>query len=445
MGRKQQTRYQCTECGHVSVTWTGRCPQCGAWGTMEQEMETKAAPTGVAAVSAETLDRVERPSRFPAGIGEFDRVLGGGFVPGSVALVAGEPGIGKSTLLLQVCDGITRQGRRVLYVSAEESLSQVADRGERLGIDTGALEALSRSDTAFLEQYSGRYDIIVADSVQALQDPELDGWPGSVNQVRSVARRLIEAAKVSGTAVVLIGHVTKEGQVAGPKMLEHMVDVVLLFSGERTSPHRILRSVKNRYGSVDEIGVFEMAEQGLRPVAAPGNLYWSNAGGGVPGVSSGIVIEGTRPFVAEVQALACPTPYPYPKRTARGVEANKLQLLLAVLERRCGLSSQNQDVYVNIAGGMQVRDPAADLAISFAVASSLLDRTLPVDLCLLGEVGLAGEIRPAVMMERRLKEAARLGFTRALVSAHAEGEPPRGMKVSRADSLSEALGGIVNE
>lgn len=439
---KIESRFQCSECGYRSSSWAGRCPGCGAWGSFtelaEDEPSSRQNRKGPKTRPISMQD-VSPPRRLISGIGELDRVLGGGWVPGGVVLLGGEPGIGKSTLLLQACAAMAGPDRPVLYVSGEESPSQVALRARRLGAPTDNLHLVcdDRITPAIgnLEEYA----FVVVDSVQALRADGEDGWPGTPSQVRAVAQECIEMSKKHGVPCVLVGHITKQGNIAGPKMLEHMVDVVLLFSGERTSSHRILRAVKNRYGSVDEAGIFEMGDRGLLPVADPGRLFWNAGGTPASGVALTVALEGSRPLVAEVQALACPTPYPYPKRTASGVEVNRLQLLLAVLEKRCGMSCRTSDVYVNVAGGFQIRDTGADLALCVALASSVGDFSLDGNCCFLGEVGLAGEVRPCGRSGQRVREARRMGFRKVVLSTGERDEFPADMEVIRVGELRQAL------
>ena len=413
------TRYRCSECGYLSLTMVGRCPDCGEWGTLAAEAPLVTTKSGeIYAVSAKPIASVDvvPEERISSGIDELDRVLGGGWIRGGVVLLGGEPGVGKSTLLLQACAAMAQAGRKVLYISGEESASQLALRAKRLGIAEKNVDLLCDPNLVPMLEAAKNYEFLVVDSVQAFRLDDESGWAGSPAQVRTVAFRAAAVAKSEGIPTVMVGHITKQGQIAGPKMLEHMVDVVLLFSGERASTHRLLRAEKNRFGSTDELGIFEMAERGLEAVKDPSHLYWSGSDSSVSGVASGVSLEGSRPLVAEIQALSCATPFPYPKRTARGIEVNRLQLLLAVLERRCGILSRGSDVYLNVAGGLSIQDPASDLSICAALASSLKDRAVSSDTCFIGEVGLAGEVRPASKAHLRLKEAERLGFKHAIIS-----------------------------
>jgi DNA repair protein RadA/Sms len=408
---------------------------------MTEEAPLKEVRGGVAAVlraSAISSIDVMPEERISSGIEELDRVLGGGWIRSGVVLLGGEPGVGKSTLLLQACACMARVGRRVLYISGEESAGQLALRARRLGIAERNVDLLCDADLSAMLETARGYDFLVIDSVQAFRLDDEGGWAGSPGQVRAVASRSSEAAKRAGIPTVMVGHITKQGQIAGPKILEHMVDVVLLFSGERTSRHRLLRAEKNRYGSTEELGIFEMTEQGLSPVVDPSLLYWNASDQVASGVAIGVSMEGSRPLLAEIQALSCATPFPYPKRTARGIELNRLQLLLAVLERRCGIFSRSCDVYVNVAGGLTLQDPASDLSICAALASSLKDSPAPADTCFIGEIGLAGEVRPAAQASMRIREAARLGFSRAVVSEYNRPSCP-GCEVIGVSSISQML------
>jgi DNA repair protein RadA/Sms len=426
----------------MSLTLVGRCPGCGAWGTMREEAPETAAAGRVKAVPIASVD-VMAEERVSSGIGELDRVLGGGWIKGGVVLLGGEPGVGKSTLLLQACAHMARSGHRVLYVSGEESAGQLALRARHLGISEKNVDLLCGSDLlAMLDAASG-YEFLVVDSVQAFRIDDGSGWAGSPTQVRNVASRAAETAKTLSIPMVMVGHITKQGAIAGPKILEHMVDVVLLFSGERSSTHRLLRAEKNRYGATDELGIFEMSDAGLVPAVDPSRLYWGTAClSDTPGVAIGVSLEGSRPLIAEIQALSCSTPFPYPKRTARGIEINRLQLLLAVLERRCGILSRGSDVYANVAGGLALSDPAADLSICVALASSLKDIPVTKDACFVGEVGLSGEVRPAAKSYLRIREAARLGFkavVTGLLDPAAKPGTNDGIEIIKAGSVSAVL------
>jgi DNA repair protein RadA/Sms len=445
---KEMARYKCSECGYTSLTMVGKCPKCGAWGTMEEDTPIAVTKKGTPVASKTAhpirgLD-VEEQERIPSGIEELDRVLGGGWVQGGVTLLGGEPGVGKSTLLLQVCASMAKAGKKVIYISGEESSGQLALRGRRLGLMVDGLDLLCESDLASALEAAKSYDFIVVDSVQAFRADDESGWAGSPSQVKGVAAMAVDTAKSSLIPTVLVGHITKAGQIAGPKLLEHQVDVVLLFSGENDSPNRLLRAEKNRYGSTEELGIFEMSDKGLSVVMDPSHLYWNGTDLGSSGVAISIALEGSRSIAAEIQALSTTTPFPYPRRTARGVETNRLQLLLAVLERRCGIMSRTSDVYLNVTGGLTLKDPAADLAVCAALASALKDIPLPSDVCFIGEVGLAGEVRPAARTRMRLKEASRLGFKRAIISKRTpKDEYP--LETIRVSSLREVLSIFLNK
>lgn len=417
-----KTVYVCTECDSQSPKWLGCCPSCGAWNSMVEE--TYKAPTAVSpslarpagtrsrAVPIRELD-TEDCVRTVTGIGELDRVLGGGLVPGSVILLAGEPGIGKSTLLMQLC-GVLGDGQRILYVSGEESRPQLKMRAQRLGMTGAQVMLLTETDldTILAEYDRIRPEILIADSIQTIYSQTAASAPGSMTQVRECAGALMQRAKADGTAVIIVGHVNKEGGIAGPKVLEHMVDAVLYFEGDRSQPHRIIRAVKNRYGSTNEIGVFEMSEEGLTPVENPSAMLLAERPMDVPGSCAVCVMEGTRPIIAEIQALVTPTAFPAPRRTSNGIDYNRMCLLLAVLEKRLGLRFSACDIYLNVIGGLRIDDPGADAAVALALISSLRDIVIPPDLIAMGEIGLAGEFRTIPSAPQRTKEAARLGFTK---------------------------------
>ncbi len=443
--KKSYSRYVCSDCGGVFSSWTGKCSRCGKWGTLEEEEIVQISEKGVIAprdvrgFSPVQIVDIPEVSRLSSEMEELDRVLGGGWVPGGAALLAGDPGIGKSTLLLQVCGAMAREGKRILYVSGEESLSQVASRAKRIGALSSSLDLCAEENPELFLASLEKYDFLVVDSVQAMRLGEVESWPGTPTQVRESARVCIAAAKARGVPLVLIGHVTKGGAIAGPKLLEHMVDTVLTFGGDEHQGLRMLRASKNRFGSTQEMGLFEMRQEGLFPVDDPGLLFWNREEEGIPGVAFGVVLEGSRSFVMEIQALACETPFPYPKRASRGIESSRVQLLLAVLEKRCGYASQKADMYINVTGGLNIKDPAGDLPLALAMASSLAERPLPEKTCFLGEVGLAGEIRPVPQGEQRLKEAFRLGFSQAYVSKRASIPPEMEHKVMRISHLAQAL------
>ena len=422
-----KTIYICEECGSQSPKWLGRCPHCGKWNTLvEQTVEPEPAVRAARRASmaatgdnhATRFEDMEIPAymRSETGLGELDRVLGGGLVTGSVVLLSGEPGIGKSTLLMQISDALG-QNRRVLYVSGEESGGQLKLRAKRLGVSGEHLYILTETnlESILAEADKVKPDVMILDSIQTIYSDTANSSPGSVSQVRECALTFINKAKSNGTSMLLVGHVNKEGGIAGPKVLEHMVDAVLYFEGERQQAYRIIRAVKNRYGSTNEIGVFEMTDHGLDEVANPSEMLLSGRPKNVSGNCALCTVEGTRPLIAEVQALVTPTVFPAPRRTGNGVDYNRMCLILAVLEKRLGLKFYQNDVYMNVIGGLSISEPAADLAIAAALVSSLTDRVVPDDLIIIGELGLAGECRAVTNLELRVREAARLGFTRAIV------------------------------
>jgi len=454
---KAKTIYACAECGQSSPKWLGQCPACRRWNTMSEEVaapEPKGPPRGWGPqVSSKPipLHEVEArdDERTRTGIGEFDRVLGGGLVPGALVLLGGDPGIGKSTLVLAALDRLARAtpDRPVLYVSGEESARQVKLRADRLGCVAGNLRVLAETDaTKVLRAAEALAPAAVAiDSIQTQYLPELQSAPGTVTQIREVTARLMAYAKTTETPVFLVGHVTKDGAIAGPRVLEHMVDTVLYFEGGGAHPYRVLRAHKNRFGSASEIGVFEMKAGGLAEVPNPSALFLAERPLEAPGSAVAAVLSGSRTVLVEVQALVAPAGYGTPRRTALGVDSNRVALLAAVLEKKVGMEILSCDIFVNVAGGLSVDDPAADLACVAALASSFRDRPLPPRTLLLGEVGLAGEVRAVSQPEIRLAEAARLGFERAILPAanarHAEA--PKGIALDGVGTVAEALDRIV--
>ncbi len=445
---KPKTCFVCQDCGYRSAKWLGKCPDCGKWNALVEEL-TEPRPreqTGLSGGDPVPLPMIEGTGepRTPTGIEELDRVLGGGVVAGSAILVGGDPGIGKSTIVLQSMDRLAEAVGPVLYDTGEESLGQIRMRAERLGASSEKLLVLCETNLerllAAMDRCGAR--VVAVDSIQTLSTAELLGAPGGVGQVRECAARLVQEAKSSGRAVFLVGHVTKEGAVAGPKVLEHMVDTVLYFEGDRGHPYRILRATKNRYGSTNEIGVFEMGGRGLVGVADPSALFLEGRPRGVAGSVVACAVEGTRPLLVEIQALVARTSFSAPRRVALGVDAGRVNLLAAVLEKRAGVVLSDQDLYVNVAGGLRLDDPATDLAVTAAAASSALGRPLPADTVAVGEVGLAGEVRSVGQIEPRLAEAGKLGFSRVILPAgNAERlkERPPGLELVPVRNLAELL------
>jgi len=450
MPRKPKTKYVCQSCGYEAPAWLGRCPECGSWGAFVEEKITEGEvskraklgpspqPIPLSQVRAEPQVRLNTQSN------EFDRVLGGGIVPGSLVLIGGDPGIGKSTLLLQRCADLSKRGLKVLYVSGEESIPQTKLRAERLGINSDNLWVLSEIDMNFvlekIEELSPQ--VVVIDSIQTMYKPEFESAPGSITQVRECALSLMHVAKGKGVPVFLVGHVTKEGAIAGPRTLEHMVDTLLYFEGDRHHYYRILRAVKNRFGSTNELGVFEMREKGLVEVSNPSEMFLSGRRGDIPGSAVICTIEGTRPIMVEIQALTSPASYGVPQRTASGMDHRRLSLLLAVLEKRVGLRLGNYDVFLKVAGGMRTDEPASDLGVVASIASSFRDKTLDPKAVVVGEVGLGGEVRSVAQIEKRISEAERLGFQRILVpKENLKGLQQRGMKIEvrGVERVKEAL------
>ena len=444
---KQKTVYTCTECGGSSPKWQGQCPHCSAWNTLVESL-AETAPTNRFSVVAGSgrLQRLaeispREESRVATGIEEFDRVLGGGLVTGGVVLIGGDPGIGKSTLLLQALARLADR-QSALYVSGEESAEQVALRARRLQLDVGGLQLLTEIHLekilAALAEHKPR--IAVIDSIQTVYSDALQSAPGSVAQVRECAAQLTRYAKQAGTCIVFVGHVTKEGALAGPRVLEHIVDTVLYFEGDPNSSFRLIRAVKNRFGAVNELGVFAMTDKGLRGVSNPSALFLSHHEQQVAGACVLVTQEGTRPLLVEIQALVDEAHSPSPRRLCVGLEQNRLAMLLAVLHRHAGIACFDQDVFVNAVGGVRIGEPAADLAVLLAIVSSLRNKPLPQKLIAFGEIGLAGEIRPAPRGQERLREAAKLGFTHALIPrANAPKQPIKGIEVIALERVEQAV------
>jgi DNA repair protein RadA/Sms len=440
-----KTVYRCTDCGGSSPKWLGRCPACEAWNTLVEEVdEVRPAAALSLAPSSKPVRMADVDlgewSHRPTGIGELDRVLGGGLVPGSVTLIGGEPGIGKSTLLLQMVAALARAGARCLVVTAEESTQQVRTRADRLGAVADDVFLVAETSLAHVLAHVDDLspDVVVVDSIQTVYDPDLGSAPGSVAQVRECAARLVREAKERSMTTVLVGHVTKDGGLAGPRVLEHVVDTVLSFEGDRHHALRLLRAVKHRFGSTAELGLFEMVEQGLVGVPDPSGLFLADRRTGIPGSVVVPAIEGHRPLLVEVQALVSPSKLPQPRRSGQGLDTGRLSLVLAVLGQRVGVGFSELDVHASAVGGVRVVEPAADLALALALVSSLTGQPLPGDLVACGEVGLAGELRQVGQTPRRLAEAARLGFRTAIVPASAP-EVASGIEVVRAPTLREAV------
>jgi DNA repair protein RadA/Sms len=424
-GKKIRTFFACSACGSTFAKWSGQCPECGQWNSLQEERSRP--PSRRAGGKSDRANPPTPLAEVPAtgarcistGIGELDDVLGGGLVSGGVTMIAGDPGIGKSTLLLQVADLLATAGRPVLYVSGEESLPQIKRRAERLRVTSPDLVVLAETEWPGIEHSLRRVkpQVLIIDSIQTTRHPDWPSPPGTVGQIRESAQAIIEYCKLSGTIGFLIGHVTKEGAIAGPKVLEHMVDTVLYFEGERHQAHRIIRSVKNRFGPTNEIGVFQMTEKGLEAVTDPSGLFLAERPENAAGSVVGCAIEGRRPFLLEVQALVTPTHYGSPQRVCTGVDPRRLVLAIAILEKICGLGLGARDVFANIAGGFRSSEPALDLAVCAAIISGYEEAPVPPDMVVFGEVGLAGEIRAVPRLETRLKEAKKMGFTRAVVPA----------------------------
>ncbi|HHU73078.1 MAG TPA: DNA repair protein RadA [Clostridiales bacterium] len=444
---KNKTIFFCKECGHESAKWLGQCPGCRQWDTFVEEpvskkiINTRAKSVSEPQLLQEIVAGVE--TRMESGIGELDRVLGGGIVKGSLVLVGGDPGIGKSTLLLQMCREITNKMSKVLYISGEESLNQIKMRANRLGVFNGELLLLCETDLDLIENVIHKHqpDIVVIDSIQTIFKEELSSAPGSVSQVREATGALMRIAKSNGITIFIIGHVTKEGVVAGPRVLEHMVDTVLYFEGDNYASYRVLRAVKNRFGSTNEIGVFEMRGDGLAEVKNPSEYMLKGRPEGEAGSVVAASIEGTRPILVEVQALICRTNFNMPRRTAAGTDYNRVNLLMAVLEKRLGLQLSDCDAYVNVAGGMRITEPAIDLAVIYAILSSHKNIALNNRIVLFGEVGLTGEVRAVNMAEQRVAEAAKMGFEVCILpQANKDTIKTKGIQLIGIRNIGELLG-----
>ena len=447
---KVKTVFYCTNCGNETPKWQGRCPACGAWNTIEEHTQkpvaagkARSAPVGMSRVP-QRLQEVDIDSeiRFTTGMNELDRVLGGGAVAGSLVLVGGAPGIGKSTLLLQICTCLC-QGRKVLYVSGEESERQIKLRGDRLGGSPENLYVLSETRLSDILEAIDQLkpEILIADSIQTLYNEENESSPGSVSQVKDCTMSLMQLSKSQGVTVFVVGHINKDGNIAGPKVLEHMVDCVLYFEGDQNSSYRLLRAAKNRFGSTNELGVFEMMESGLSEVPNPSQMLLEGRPEGASGTCVACVMEGTRPVLAEVQALVAKTTFNVPRRAADGFDYNRAVLMMAVSEKRAGMKLSLFDVYINVIGGLHLEEPAADLSVVLAVASSYRDQPISDDLVAIGEVGLTGEIRAVSNLSQRLSEVARLGFHKCIIprSGSEKAEIPNGLEVYKVRNLREAV------
>ena len=446
---KQRTVFCCSECGNETVKWSGRCTACGAWDSLvEVKLDAKAKGSSKIRTAPKKLPKLiseldtEAELRFSTGIGELDRVLGGGAVKGSLVLVGGAPGIGKSTLLLQLC-GLVDGEQKILYVTGEESERQLKMRAQRLGVDNGQIYVIAETGwTEILEAVDELMpDIVIVDSIQTMFDPEISSAPGSISQVRECTMSIMRMTKEKGFTTFVVGHINKEGNIAGPKVLEHMVDCVLYFEGERSTSFRILRAGKNRFGSTNEIGVFEMVDTGLKDLQNPSEILLSGRPDNAPGTCVTCVIEGSRPILAEIQALVAPATYTAGRRSTNGVDYNRATLLLAVLEKRGGMAVSGCDAYINVIGGLELDEPAADLATMLAIASSFRDLPLGRDLAAVGEVGLSGEIRSVSLLNMRLSEIARLGFKRCVIPSHIKDDikKPEGLEIISVKDIREAI------
>jgi DNA repair protein RadA/Sms len=448
---RKQLNYVCQDCGASHAKWAGRCETCGAWNSMAEEAAPESAPKGLGAKKGRRIEFVplkgkeKQPPRRVSGIQEFDRATGGGLVPGSAILVGGDPGIGKSTLLMQVAAALSSKFQ-CAYISGEEAIDQLRLRAARLELDNspvGLAAATSVRDIVATLDEKDSPGVVIIDSIQCMYVDSIDSAPGTVSQVRTSAQELIRQAKRKGFAVILVGHVTKEGAIAGPRVLEHMVDTVLYFEGDRSHQFRILRAVKNRFGPADEIGVFEMTERGLAEVSNPSALFLSEHEGDVSGASVFAGMEGTRPVLVEIQALIAPSQQATPRRAVVGWDSSRLAMIMAVMEARCGLALAGSEVYLNVAGGLKISEPAADLTVASALVSSISGTPVPPETVVFGEIGLSGEVRAVSQTEARLKEAEKLGFTRAIIPASKKKDSKAGyggnMKIKEINHLADLL------
>ncbi len=426
MKKREKSKFVCQVCAYSSVKWSGRCPDCGGWNTFEEEpveKESFLSPYDLQELIPVTDIILEHENRLSTGIAELDRVLGGGAVSGSLVVVGGEPGIGKSTLLLQMANSHgKRKSKPILYISGEESREQIRLRAERLDSLSDRLYVVSEIDLSAIKAYIKKLspEFLIVDSIQTICHSDLSSPPGSISQIKDCTYNLMRVAKETGLVIFLVGHVTKEGLIAGPKLLEHMVDTVLYFEGDSKHTYRILRAVKNRFGSINEIGIFEMTSAGLREILNPSEAFLSDSTKNLPGTVICSTIEGTRPLLLEIQALTTVSSYSQPRRSVNGIELNRLFLVLAVLEKRLGLNFGNRDVYVNVVGGVKIDEPAADLAIVGSICSSFWDRSLPGDTVVFGEIGLTGEIRPVYLTDRRLSEISKMGFLKCVLPVQSQ-------------------------
>ena len=446
---KVKSKYVCQNCGYETAGYLGKCPECGSWGSFVEELSTPVEKKTEVKVfdttPPMTLDEIEMNSeiRMSTNISEFDRVLGGGIVQGSLVLIAGDPGIGKSTILLQTSGELCKTGKKVLYISAEESASQIKLRAERLGVKSNTLFIYPQTNLELIKKHieSMKPDLVIVDSIQAIYTSMIQSSAGSVSQIRECCNMLMHIAKSQNISIIVIGHVTKEGNIAGPKVLEHMVDTVIQFEGDKTKTYRILRSIKNRFGNTSEVGIFEMSATGLTEVVNPSELFLKEYNQTqTPGSTIIVTSEGTRPLLVEIQALVGTTPYPAPRRIANGVDTGRVLQILAVLEKRIGLNLSKQDVYVNVIGGIDVNEPAADLGIALAIVTCVRDVVFDPETAIIGEIGLSGEIRAVNHIEKRINEAQKLGFKRIIIpESNDVQEEFKGIQIVKVKRILEAI------